>query len=235
VEEPELRTGMDEELPETISTIDNNMTKQVEKSREEIFTESTFEWIKTERFGNICKFKEFEIGSDGREMIVFQDDTRIYTEFLGDMVLQHTNSNDVLGEALNMPQPITGQPQTMSIEQDMTHEDAALLGYASVADAANGKAPTSPIQQQSSTPVNDNPVIGLLSKSKKKIKILNLKLSVQLPTNELYSVIKDNYEGVDDVILDDVIDQVSNSLLRDAISKELRNIYTKKKRTTNGK
>lgn len=228
-----ISRGLDEKLPETISKDDNIMAQEQQiKTREEIFSESTFEWIKTERFGDICKFKKFE-EVDGREMIVFDDDTRIFSNLLGDLVLQHKFQNEVLGSDLNLPAPNHTPVNISQIPPDMTPEDAAILGYGQ--PLPTPPASNTPIQK----PASDNPVISLLEKSKKKNKVLTLNLSVKIPTNELYNVIHDNFDDVDNIILDDVIAQIDTELLRAVIAKELHNIYSKKiiKKTTtsNGK
>lgn len=73
----------------------NTMTDKIEKTREEIFASSSFEWIKTERSGDICKFKQFK-EENGIEYIIFTDNTRLKTELIGDIVLMYSEGEEPL-------------------------------------------------------------------------------------------------------------------------------------------
>jgi hypothetical protein len=174
------------------------------KTREEIFTSSSFEWVKTDREGDVCNFQGFEI-ENGVEYVNFTDGSRIKSEFIGDIVLMHVDQSEILGKQL-----LTIVPQGIQLEQS---SGQVTIGIPS-----------------SDYVVSVNPVVAILDKSKKKVEKLNLSITVRIPSVELYSVIKENFEDTDDVLLENVMNQIHDNTLREAVKKELQALYSKKKK-----
>jgi hypothetical protein len=208
VGERELSRGLDEEVPTNIQSLDIEMTEERPKTRDEIFSESHFEWVKTERAGDICNFKEFEI-EDGVEYVGFTDGSRIKMEFVGDIVLMHNNPHEIIG---NIGVDIIGELPTVA------------------ANPMENIIEIRTVAQTQPTAVSTDPVISILEKSKKRHEKLNLIVTVKIPSVELYNVIKENFENTDDVLLENVMDQIHGSMLKDAVKKELQTLYSKKKK-----
>ena len=192
--------NVDEEIPTDVSISHKNIMEQ-DQTREEKFSGYYFQWVKSERAGDVCKFKEFVYVGD-IEYLVFTDDTRVATSLLGDVVLVHEYESQIM--------------------TDMFPEQS--LGY----------APEQQIQQfyQATPPAPQviNPVSAILEKSKKKTEKLTLTLIIKIPTPELYTVMRENFDDVDNIILDSVMNQVQPKLLRESIKRELQNIYNTKKK-----
>ena len=205
---------MDEKIPENIQSLDKEMTQEenIPKTREEVFAESHFEWVKTDRLGDICNFKEFEV-DNGVEYVAFTDGSRIKTEFVGDIVLMYNNPHDILGSQLRVEKSI----------EEVLFGDQPRVDPSPVENVIV----TRPVETQVKS---IDPVISILEKGKKKLEKLNLTINVKIPSSELYNVIKENFDNTDDVLLDNVMDQIQGSMLRDAVRKELQTLYTKKKK-----
>jgi hypothetical protein len=209
-----ISRGLDEEIPTYIQSLDKEMTQEenIPKTREEVFAESHFEWVKTDRSGDVCNFKEFEV-ENGIEYVAFTDGSRIKMEFVGDIVLMHNTPHDILGTQLRVEK---------SIEE-------VLFGDQPSADPSpvENVIVTRPVETQVKS---IDPVISILEKGKKKLEKLNLTINVKIPSSELYNVIKENFDNTDDVLLDNVMDQIQGSMLRDAVKRELQTLYSKKKK-----
>ena len=173
--------------------------EKIKKSREEIYAEAFFEWVKTERQGEISKFRNFDVQNDV-EYIVFQDNTRVRSDLIGDVVLAHQHESEIIGQ------------------ENLQHSG---LGISVVR--------TEPQVNMTSRFVD--PVVSILEKTKKKTQKITITLTVKIPATELYSVIKDNFDNTDEILLQSVIDQIQDNVLREAIHKELQNIYQKKKKS----
>lgn len=196
---------MDAKIPENVQSTNKNMKEQVQKTREEQFLDGIFQWVKTERAGDICKFQEFSVVSD-IEYVVFTDGSRVASSLLGDVVLMHQHESQVItdlnGFSPQPTQPVQSQPVYV--------------------------APVHNVQAQIST----NPVLAILEKSKKKTEKITITLTVKIPSPELYSVIRENFSGVDEIILQNVIEQVQGKMLQNSMKRELQNIYNPKKKKT---
>ena len=176
------------------------MAEQIQKTKEEHFRDSTFEWVKTDRSGEMCKFAEFqEVG--GIEYVCFDDGTRVNISLIGDVVLMHNNSNDILGDL--MKPPVLSAPVNRNI---FTNSSSSVA----------------------STTVD--PVVTILNKTKKRSEKMTLTVTVKIPSVEIFNVIRENFDDADDILMNDVIDQISGKMLIESVKRELANIYQKKKK-----
>jgi hypothetical protein len=215
----EISGRLDEKILQNFQSTDKiDMAEAQSKTREEIFQGSQFEWVKTERSGELCQFQQFEI-DNGIEYTSFTDGTRIRTELIGDVVLMHEHGSEILGNELFLPTPPapqsqpTSQPQLNFVEQTEVQRASQEL------------------QTENRALVTD-PVVSILEKTKKRNEKISLNLTVKIPSPELYAVIRENFENVDEILLQNVMDQIQEIALRDAIKRELQNIYSTKKRKT---
>jgi len=184
--------------------------EKIQKTREEIFQDSYFEWVKTERQGDVCRFKEILLEND-IEYIVFTDNSRVRLDLIGNVVLAHQHQIEILGDSM------TVHPHKSSL---LNLETLPTSQYAKV---------SSTVHQ-----TNIDPVVAILEKTKKRSEKISITLTLRIPAVDLYNVIKENFDNAEDVLLQNVMDQIHDNLLRDALKKELQNIYQKKKKNNAG-
>ena len=169
-----------------------------QKTREELFSTTKFEWVKTERAGDVCSFSHLQ-EEDGIEYIVFDDNSRLKMELLGDVVLIHSNESEILGREI-LPIAVSHSPN--------------VLNHVTIREV----------------PSSMDPVVAILEKTKKKVQAINVTLNVKIPSPELYSVVRENFDNTDEILLENVMSQIQEKILREAVKKELQNIYSKKKK-----
>lgn len=176
-----------------------------EKTREELYAESTFEWIKTDRSGDICKFDKFD-QENSTEYVYFVDGTRIRTSLIGDVVLMHPPGSEIIGNELALP------------------------GFRDLSTQSFPQAPTNFPKIEQSQVIQVNPVVAIFEKSRKRTETLKLNLTVKIPHIDLYHVMRDNFGDVDDILLSNVMEQIQENVLKEAIRKQLLLIYPKNRR-----
>lgn len=203
---PRIPRRMDEEIPEDIQTPNIEIMQKVQKTREEIFAESYFEWVKTERQGDVCRFQTMLFENDV-EYVLFTDGTRVRADLVGDIVLAHAYQEEILGR----------EPEVL----DAPYTDPILSQQPQISQHAT-RVITSDI----------DPVVAILEKTKKKTEKITLTLNLKIPAPDLYNVIKENFDNTDEILLNSVMDQIHDNLLRDALKKELQTIYQKRKRVS---
>jgi hypothetical protein len=196
--ESRISRRLDEELQQNVLQQDTTMMDQ--KTREELYSSARFEWVKTERAGDVCSFQKFEEENDV-EYVVFDDNSRLRIELLGDVVLVHTNEFEILGREI-LPVADTNVFDHVKINE---------------------------VQVSQASPTD--PVVAILEKTKKKTEKINISLTLKIPSPELYAVIRENFENTDEILLENVMLQVQEKVLREAVKKELQNIYSKKKKS----
>ena len=116
MEKTRLLRELDAKLQETVRKF-NNMSEEINMTREERYAECIFEWVKTDRSGDVCKFKEFQIEND-IEYVVFADNSRVNISLIGDIVLMHDKGYEpIMGNSAfqgvnqNTVQPVTSVTQ----------------------------------------------------------------------------------------------------------------------------
>ncbi len=205
------------------------------EDKEALYKNSTFEWIKTERKGEISKFLCFDY-ENGQEFLLFEDGSKLNTNVLGEVMLRHDHESLVLGEALHEETFVTGP---IVNQRDSYNNMIAGIPF------DDGSAPLIPAQIQAAsvneTPLEQknvfaepsDPVISILEKAKKKQEKISVNFTVNIPSKEIYSIIKENFENTDEIILNDIMSQISQDVLRIALGNELKTIYSKKRKKTN--
>jgi len=184
--EHRVRAGLDEEVQKNVSGSDNlskmknKYEAELPQTREENMANSTFEWVKTERAGEISKFKSL-VREGAIEYIVFQDDTRVNSALLGDVVLQHHDQYEVLG----------------SVNQAFEKVNPPV----SQRPAAQLQAPRVEIPAVHNVRVS-SPVASILEKAKKKKKKVQFEFLMELPSSEVLSIIKENFDASEDELFD---------------------------------
>jgi hypothetical protein len=191
----ELLGRLDEEVSADVSPahkVNDMLSKyekdvQLPKTREEEFAESIFEWVKTEREGDVCKFKQFTV-ENGIEYTVFEDNTRVNTTLIGDVVLMHKHPDEVISKIGNPLEKV--QPQIASPHVPPPLHPTAVA--ASVAQAASAPSP----------------ILSILEKSKKKKKKIQVEVVAELPSAEVLAIIRDNFEASDDELFAYLVNKI---------------------------
>lgn len=204
--------GVDEKVLPNFQSPDTINMKEVtqELTREEKFAKHKFEWVKTERAGDICTFSHF-VEEGGIEYACFMDNTRIRMDLIGDVVLMHAFSNEILGAELKLQASVAEPQQVIEPQKVESKESSAVPSLPRVKI--------------------EDPVVSILERTKKRTEKLNLVLSVKIPAPELYAVVKENFENVEEILIENVMEQIQENVLREAIKRELQNIYAKKKKS----
>ena len=203
----ELHRGLDETVLPNLPPLDKiEIMENLVETREDKFAKCYFEWVKSERSGDVCKFSNF-VEEGGVEYTVFTDKTRIRTDLIGDIVLMHQYENEILGDAMKVEPTVSTVLQHVRAEQ---HREA-------------------PRKISEPTKIQD-PVVSILEKTRKRNEKITLTLTLKIPSPELYTVIRENFDNVDEILLDSVMTQVQEKSLRDAVKRELQNIYFPKKK-----
>ncbi len=183
--------------------------EKIQKTRQEIYSESHFQWIKTERQGDVSKFRCFLLEND-IEYVVFQDDTRVRADLIGDVVLMHQYPEEIL--------PLESENPIYQSGDILNHVKTEYRPF------------TENIVTEKSYVSQIDPVKEIFEKSKKKTEKITLTIPLKILPPDLYHVIKDNFENVDDVLLQAAMNQIHDSLLRDCLRKELQTIYQKRRK-----
>jgi len=228
VGETGIPRNLDAEIPPDIPSIDkielmeiNNeeeiMNEPLVETRDSKFAKHKFEWVKTERAGEVCTFTKFE-QENGIEYVCFSDNTRIRTEFIGDIVLMHLYENEILGREVIVDNNQSSLLQHLRTETPLISPEPI-----------HSPEPIIPVKLER-TNVFQDPVVSILDKSKKKIEKLTLTINVKIPSAELYNVIKENFDNTEEILLDSVMEQLHEKLLREAVKREIQNIYSTKKK-----
>lgn len=192
----ELLGRLDEEVSSDVSqshNLNHMISKyekdvQLPKTREEEFAESIFEWVKTEREGDVCRFKNFQV-ENGIEYTVFEDGTRVNTTLIGDVVLMHKHPEEIIskiGNPLERVQPQVSTPYVPpAIHPTVAAASTVQPGAASV-----------------------SPIFSILEKSKKKKKKIQLDITAELPSAEVLAIVRDNFDASDDELFAYLVNKI---------------------------
>jgi hypothetical protein len=120
---------------------------------------------------------------------------------------------------------ILGSELTMPVQADLYAEQTLPPPIA----PAQPEQPT-PVRASVSDIMSQDPVVSILDKTKKRNEKITLTLNVRIPSPDLYNVIKENFDNVDETLLNSVMDQIQHDQLKDAMKRELQNIYSTKRK-----
>lgn len=187
------------------------------KSREEELAESTFEWIKTERAGDISRFKAL-VEENGVEYIVFQDNTRVNSALIGDVVMSHKNPIDLMTFKEDFDPTIAPELETKTIAGGHN-------------ETFNLDTPATKFHRETTATLSvSNPVHELLKKAKKSKQKVSLVLELEIPTRDIYRIVSDNFEDGDHEIVNFILADLDENAIKNALISALKDKYTK---TTN--
>jgi hypothetical protein len=197
------------------------------KTREEDFSSSVFEWVKTERQGDVCRFKEF-VQENGIEFIVFTDNSRVNHALLGDVVLKHQHESQIMGREIGIPAKTTGnpdEPYEFPIDSDVkapVFREVSRRIEEGIPIAGESPAPVSPAAQQPALQVSA-PVQAILEKAKKKKQKVTLELQVELPSADVLNIVRENFNGSDEELYNFFIQKIDKKKFVSAIIQAVSN------------
>jgi hypothetical protein len=205
--ESRISGRLDEEISATIPALDNldNMKTpydvELPPSPEEKLQNSSYEWVKTERAGEVCKFKEI-IKEGNTEYIGFTDGTRVRSSLVGDVVLQHEHPAEILGANELAIKPV----------QHLT----SVIQHPTVIPSPTLK-PTEVTVPQTPTRIETSPVLSILEKSKKKKKKVQFDFMMEIPSSDVLSIIKENFDASETELFDFFVSKIDKKKFVSAI------------------
>jgi hypothetical protein len=191
---------------------------ELPKTREESMAESSFEWVKTERAGDLSRYREIVI-DNGVEYIVFQDGTRVNSSLIGDVILQHQNSFEILGNIQDAFENIK--------VADLNSNSTLVVDPNWVPSRIPSISTTETlVYNKSSVPSQEPtilPSIAILEKAKKKKKKFNLEVNIELPSAEVISIVRENFDASDEQLFDYFITKIDKKKFISSIISSISN------------
>jgi hypothetical protein len=116
----------------------------------------------------------------------------------------------------------------MTVKEDFDDSPPAFTG---MTDEKLRDAPVAQIAAPQITPnvSQPNPVHDLLRKAKKKKQKISLHIELQLPSEEMYKIVSENFDNGDQEIVDFILKELSDETIKLALVSALKDKYTNKK------
>lgn len=163
---------------------------EVEAIENRLANFKSFQWVKSENAGNVCRFAGVE-EDDGAQYVRFDDGSRVNYELLDEYV-----------KCLDI--------EIEEIRADPTNGYRAQVGTAKL-------GPVAVVQQ--------SPVRALLDKQKANPTEVQISLSLNIPTAQLYGVIRESFDGAEEDIINYIVESIDINLVREAVKKTLTEHY----------
>jgi hypothetical protein len=166
-----------------------------------------YQWIKGDDSGMDEKYKDI-ILNDGISFIVFQSGKRINSDLLNDymLMLPAQPAQTMHSTPVNIPQVQTGSNEQTTV--------------------------TSIIYNDSKIPQNDSPIYKLLKKQKKNMVDVSIKIKLNLPPKDLYTVLSGSFEDAESEIIDFVLDGVDIEDIKTSLADSIKKSYYEKTEKT---
>lgn len=157
-----------------------------------------FEWIKGENATMSEKFKDVTLNED-LMFIEFQSGKRINVELIPEFMLM-----------LPSPPVQLQQTQPKQIETSSLNQ---------------GFAVTSIQYEDSKNTNSESPIYKLLKKQKKNMVEISIKLKLNLPPRDLYSVLSGSFDEAEKEIIDFVLDGVDIDSIKSSLAESIKKTY----------
>lgn len=218
---------MDEEIPRHVPESDKIDTMSQPKTREADFASSIFEWVKTDRQGDVCRFQKFTV-ENGIEFVVFNDGSRVNSALIGDVVLKHEHESQLMGTEIGAPAKTTGNPDepyefpVISDIKKITVVDHKITEGLPSAESVSTFSGATPITTSPSTLVTPA-VQSILEKAKKKKQKISLELQLEIPSSDVLNIIRENFNGSDEDLYNFFIQKIDKKKFVSAIINAVSN------------
>ena len=197
-----------------ISKMSNQYNELTEEELHERFSVLDFTWIKGDNTGNSERFvriNSVDMGNDKpSRFIQFQGGNRINVELVNEYMAMfpkapdNVNFNPVPQVAPQIPvQPQQKKSTTTSVES---------ISY--------GES-----QVKNNTTDENSPIYKLLSKQKKNMVDVSIKLKMNLPSKELYTVLIDSFEGAESEVINYIIDGIEIDEIKKSLAESIKKNY----------
>lgn len=174
----------------------NKMTEeQLIPYWEELSAVPKFQWVKTDKAGQVCEFKGVS-HQNGMILVEFTDGTRVNYDLLGDAVMKILDDSMLL--------EINGSP----VQQAPVPAKAAPIGNVSI-----GKTQ------------EENPIHALLKKQKDNPVPIEITVHMNLPPVALYGVLSSSFDNADEEIVDYVVSGIDVTKIKEAVKEAIINFY----------
>ncbi len=168
-----------------------------------------FQWIKGDDVGSTEVFKNISLGED-ISFIEFNSGKRINVELLEEFMLMFPAQ----------PKPVEiPQPQYIPPVQHQQTKDSTV---------------TSIIYDDAKNVQNDSPIYKLLKKQKKNMVEVSIKIKLNLPPKDLYTVLSGSFEDAEKEIIDFVLDGVDIENIKASLSDSIKKSYYTDSKTPEG-
>lgn len=184
----------------------NKKKKKMEISEQTIndarsyYSAFDYQWVKGDDIGMDEKYKDILLNGD-LSFIEFQSGRRINSELLNEYVIM-----------------LPAQP-VQSIQVDNPPVQTRSNEHTSV---------TSIIYDDSKIPQNDSPIYKLLKKQKKNMVDVSIKIKLNLPPKDLYTVLSGSFEDAEREIIDFVLDGVDIEDIKASLADSIKKSYYEK-------
>lgn len=176
------------------------ITQENIQGAKDYYSAFDFQWIKGDDTSMIEKFRDITANGD-LIFIEFQSGKRINQELLNEYMITFPASVPV-------PSNPAVQAPTTTINQKPSDFSVTSIDYP---DAKNQSI--------------DSPIYKLLKKQKKNIVEVSIKLKLNLPPKDLYSVLSGSFEDAEKEIIDFVLDGVDIENIKTALADSIRKNY----------
>jgi hypothetical protein len=159
-----------------------------------------FQWIKGDDMGMDEKYKGIVLNDD-ISFIEFQSGKRMNTELLNEYMIM-------------LPaQPVQSAPINHAPTQVRSNDQTTV---------------TSIIYDNSKNSQNDSPIYKLLKKQKKNMVDVSIKIKLNLPPKDLYTVLSGSFEDAEREIIDFVLDGVDIEDIKSSLADSIKKSYYEK-------
>ena len=159
-----------------------------------------YQWIKGDDIGMDEKYRDIILNGD-LSFIEFQSGRRLNSELLNEYVIM-------------LPaQPVQSIPVNNSQVQTRSNDQTSV---------------TSIIYDDSKISQNDSPIYKLLKKQKKNMVDVSIKIKLNLPPKDLYTVLSGSFDDAEREIIDFVLDGVDIEDIKTSLADSIKKSYYEK-------
>jgi hypothetical protein len=159
-----------------------------------------YQWIKGDDIGMDEKYRDIVLNGD-LSFIEFQSGKRLNSELLNEYVIMLPS------------QPAQAIPVNIPQIQPRSNEQTSV---------------TSIIYDDSKIPQNDSPIYKLLKKQKKNMVDVSIKIKLNLPPKDLYTVLSGSFDDAEREIIDFVLDGVDIEDIKTSLADSIKKSYYEK-------
>jgi predicted transposase len=199
-----------------ISKMSNQYNELTEEELHERFSVLDFTWIKGDNTGNSERFvriNSVDLGNgQPTRFIQFQGGNRINVDLISEYMAMFPKAPD----NVNFNPAPQATPQILQLQKP----DQKKPTTTSVESISYGES-----QVKNNTHDENSPIYKLLSKQKKNMIDVSIKLKMNLPSKELYTVLIDSFEGAESEVINYIIDGIEIDEIKKSLAESIKKNY----------